>query len=222
MNIQVSMPYEKCPFNCPMCVANGRKVFDNLYDKDQEKYLQTILNTANTGMYGDFIITGAADPTLNQHWLHDILYILKDVNTELQTKNYNINPDKLPHLNTLAYSITNSKEYLAAHRYPRLTKGNNRIVILLTKEFSFLTKENFDTMNYDQITFKVLQGTADEKTNKWIEENKLEDLSNIYDIVNKFNGSNVSVRLDSNCQDSHGRYKIYRADGKFYSSWEEE
>lgn len=222
MNLQVSMPYEVCPFKCPMCVANGRSSFGNLYKTHKELYLRRLKEISRNGEYSDFVITGAADPTLNGQWLYDVLDTLKDVHTELQTKNYNINPEGYPKLDVLAYSITNSKEYLAAHAYPRLKFGTNRIVVLLTKEFIFLTPENFNAMGYDQVTFKVLQDTADEKTNKWIKKNRLKDLTNIYKIVDKFNGGKVSVRLDSTCQDSHGRYEIYRANGKIYESWDEE
>ena len=196
---------------------------ENNYKKNRTEYLVELRRLSKTGNYRDFIITGAADPTLNSIWLEDVLDRLRDVHTELQTKNYNINPNNFTGVDVLAYSITNSKEYLSAFRYPRLIGGTNRLVILLTKEMSFLTPTNFEAMDFDQITFKVLQETADEKTNKWIEENKMEDLTNIYAIVDKFNGrQDVSVRLDSSCQDSHGRYEIYRADGKIYKTWDEE
>jgi len=222
MNLQVAMPYEKCPFNCPMCVANGRKRFHNFYKSNKDTYLGLLKYQATSEKYKDFVITGASDPSLNIHWLHDVLEALEGVHTELQTKNYNIEPNKLPYLNVLAYSITNSKEYLSAWAYPRLNNGTNRLVVLLTEDFKFLNETNFSPMGYDQITFKILQDTADEKTNKWIQKNKMKDLSNIYAIVDKYNGSKTSVYLDSSCQDSHGRYEIFRADGKMYSNWEEE
>jgi len=222
MNLQVSMPYEVCPFKCPMCVANGRKTFDNIYKSHKEMYLRKLASIKAEEYYSDYVITGASDPTLNSHWLKDVLRVLKDVPTELQTKNYNINPDSLPNLNVLAYSITNSKEYLGAWDYPKLTFGINRIVVLLTKDLDFLTPINFNSMGYDQVTFKVLQPTADEKTNKWIKKNRMTNLKNIYKIVDKFNGDEVSVRLDSSCQDSHGRYQIFRANGTIYDRWDEE
>ena len=45
------------------------------------------------------------------------------------------------------------------------------------------------------------------------------DLSNIYDIVNRFNGTDISVRIDTNCQDSENRYVIYREDANVYKEW---
>ena len=103
-----------------------------------------------------------------------------------------------------------------------MPNAKNRLVILLTKEFDFLNAKNFSPMGFEQITFKVLQMTESEKTNKWIEANAMTDLTNIYAIVDKFNGNKkVSVRLDASCQDSHGRYEIFRADGNLYGRWED-
>lgn len=223
MNLQVSMPYETCPFKCPMCISNGRKRFPDLYSTNREDYLNKLTKLASSNKYNDFIITGASDPTLNRHWLSDVLKTLENYRTELQTKNYNMGGYELHNLFVLAYSITNSKEYLQSWKLRKLSSAKNRLVILLTKDFSFLTAENFNSMGYQQITFKVLQPTEDKKTNKWIENNAMTDLTNIYEIVNTFNGNkDVSVRLDSSCQDSHGRYEIFRADGKLYESWNDE
>jgi organic radical activating enzyme len=221
MNLQVSMPYETCPFKCPMCIANGRERFSDMYTENRKEYLSKLKLLAESGKYKDFVITGASDPTLNSHWLDDVLETLKGYHTELQTKNYNIKNYELHNLSVLAYSITNSKEYLQAWSLRKLSNAKNRLVILLTNEFDFLTAKNFNPMGFEQITFKILQMTEDEKTNKWIETNSMTDLTNIYAIVDKFNGDKkVSVRLDASCQDSHGRYEIFRADGKLYNHWE--
>lgn len=221
MNLQVCVPYEKCPYNCPMCIASGRKQFKNEYDEDEEYYFSQLEKIADN--YDNFIITGATDPTLNKAWLENIIDILyRFGNVELQTRNYNLKGFDLKGLSTLAYSITTIKDFLRAWKFKKLENGNNRLVILLTKEFDFLTADNFNPMGYNQITFKVLQKTADEKTNKWIDENEMKDFANIYNIINKYNGEEVSVRIDTNCQDSHGRYEIFREDGLLYKKWEDE
>jgi len=75
-------------------------------------------------------------------------------------------------------------------------------------------------MGYEQITFKVLQASGDPKTDKWIDENEMKNFDNILEIVKKFNGSDTSVRIDTNCQDSHGRYEIFRSDGLTYDTWD--
>lgn len=218
MNLQVCVPYEECPFKCPMCVANGRKKFNNLYKSDRDRYLQK-LDTLGTLDYDCFIITGGTEPTLNKEWVEEAIVALGR-NVELQTKNYNLKGYDLYGLNTLAYSITKPRELRDAWKYRKID-NNNRLVILLTKDFNYLNVENFSTMGFNQITFKVLQLTADKKTNEWIEENRMTDLSNIYKIVDHYNGNDISVRLDSNCQDSHGRYEVFREDGKTYKSWED-
>ena len=219
MNLQVCVPYEKCPFKCPTCIANGRELFENLYDSDLRKYEDSLYKTIHNSKIDNCIITGNTEPTLNRHWLRDVLYILRNKQTELQTRNYNLKGYNLKYLNVLAYSITDVRSYLKSWNFRKI-KGVNRLVILLTKEFDFLTAENFNTMGFEQITFKVLQPTADETTNKYIEKNRMTDLTEIYRIIERFNGSNVSVRIDTNCQDSENRYRVFREDGKLYRSWE--
>lgn len=221
MNLQVCMPYEPCPFKCPSCIANGRKRYDNLFDSDIDRYFKKLHEGISQYDYDNFVITGDSEPTLNRHWMRYVLNELKDEHIELQTRNYNLKGYNLKHLDVLAYSITDSRSYLNAWRFRKID-GDNRLVILLTKEFNFLTAKNFNSMGFNQITFKVLQETADEKTNQWIRKNRMQDLTNIYEIVERFNGSAVSVRLDDSCQDSHGRYNIFRSDGHFYDSWENE
>ncbi|RLI46137.1 hypothetical protein DRO61_09620, partial [Candidatus Bathyarchaeota archaeon] len=103
MNIQICVPYQKCPFNCPMCVANGRKVFNNLYKENGELYLTKAFSKI-VGSFNDYVITGSTEPTLNKKWLTEILKLLEFENVELQTKNYNLKGYNLKYLNTLSYS----------------------------------------------------------------------------------------------------------------------
>jgi len=157
-------------------------------------------------------------------FVKDISSIIKTkepkAKVELQTHNYHIDTNELQQIDVLSYSITNAKEYLRAYKFPKIQNGTNRLVILLTKEFAFLDKDNFNPMGFEQITFKVLQDSEDTSINKWIAENKLEDLTNIYDIVNTYNGSDVSVRIDTSCQTAKGRYQIFRSDAYIYENWE--
>lgn len=87
----------------------------------------------------------------------------------------------------------------------------------------FLTADNFNKMGFEQITFKTLQESDDEKVNEWIRQHKMDEqhLNNIREIVNKYNGNPYcSIRLDESCQTATGRYEIFRSDGKRYASWE--
>jgi len=204
-----------------MCIANGRSRYANAYETEKEQYLATLKKAVDSGLYDDYIITGDSEPTLNSHWVKDVLNVLQGQNTELQTRNYNLKGFNLKHLRTLNYSITDSKGYLKSWKFRKID-NNNRLVILLTKDFDFLTSKNFDNMGYNQITFKVLQETADLKTNEWIKENAMTNFDNIYQIIERYNGSETSIRIDTNCQDSHGRYEVFRSDGQFYENWETE
>lgn len=224
MNLQVCAPYEKCVFNCPMCVAKGHKhnyKFKNLYQDNPDKYLVSLLRTTEEQDIGNIVITGECDPTQNMRFVKDIIAFGQEnhIITELQTHNYNVNVGELFGLDVLSYSITNVKGYLRAHKFGKIN-GINRLVILLTKEFDFLNKDNFNPMGFKQITFKTLQHGEDEQINKWIDENKLQDLSKIYEIVDHYNGTDTSVRIDTSCQTAKGRYFVFRSDGQLYESWE--
>lgn len=228
MNIQVCCPYQKCVFNCPMCIAKGHK---HNYRFPDITHLQEYYDELNRIVVEEFdcdvVITGECDPSQNMRWVKRLLKNLEGIffrgNIELQTRNYSLNLDDLFGLNVLSYSIVYLKDYLRCHSFPKLKKNAiNRIVILLTKEFEFLNKDIFDPMGYDQVTFKTLQYGEDDEINKWIDNNKMSEdgLNKIKEIVEKYNGSKeCSVRLDTSCQDATNRYYIYRCDGKLYTNW---
>ena len=220
MNLQICVPYEPCPFNCPMCIARGRKVFENLYETYPARYFEELKFHIAKGTYDYFILTGNTDPTLNKQWLNDVSKFLSGRHVELQTRNYNLQSYDLRHIETVAYSISTLKDYLKSWNF-RKTERTNRLVIMLTREFEILNPSNFNPMGYNQITFKKLQMSADPITNTWIKENEMVDSRGILDIVNHYNGTDVSVRIDANCQDSHGRYEIFREDAQIYKTWEE-
>jgi hypothetical protein len=221
MNLQICVPFEECPFRCPMCIARNRKIFNNLYKENPEEYLWRLNRVISP--YDYFILTGSTEPTLNNVWLKDVsgLLRLNHKRVELQTRNYNLENYDLSGIETVAYSISTMKNYLKSWGFRKSAK-HNRLVILLTKDFDIINVDFFNPMGYDQITFKKLQLTSDTKTNEWIKANEIVNFDSILDIVNFYNGSDVSVRFDGNCQDSHGRYEIFREDGKIYKAWEEE
>lgn len=222
MNLQVCIPYQKCPFKCPMCIASERPVYNNYYKENQEMYIEDMLCAIEDVEAHDIILTGNTEPTLDRNWFRVVSETIKNefpnMPIELQTKNYNLKGFNLSKIDVLAYSIIDTRDYLKAWSFRKI-KRTNRLVILLTKEFNFLTAKNFNAFGFDQITFKVLQYGVSEKNNKWVDENKMEDLSNIYDIVDRFNGSETSVRIDTDCQESENRYRIFREDGNVYKEW---
>lgn len=221
MNLQVVSPYRKCPFACPMCIAatDYQYPYEDLYKSNEADYILQLRNALH-GFSGDVIITGDTEPTLFMDWVKKVIAHaeLCGRKTELQTKNYAVDVSELKGLGTLAYSITNMKEYL---RIPNLKtiKGNNRLVILLTKDFDCLDVGNFETYGFNQITFKCLQESDDPKTNEYIKANRIGNMDKIYQIMNDLALRGVSVRIDENCMEAEDRYRIFRTDGKIYDKW---
>lgn len=235
INLQVVMPYQKCVYNCPFCCARGKKhnyQFDNLYKTDYKEWQQKLIARCKEGDIDRVVITGEADPTQNYRFIEAVCETVpKKIPIELTTHNYNCEPmlaNCYNRIHTVSYSITNSREYLCAWGWGINNCDYNipmhRLVIILTDDFNFLTADNFNTMGFEQITFKTLQESDDEKVNEWIRQHKMDEahLNNIREIVNKYNGnpSNCSIRLDESCQTATGRYEIFRSDGQCYGSWE--
>lgn len=231
-NLQICLPYQSCAFCCKMCVARGHKHyyrFMNLYAEDPQNYKEKLISVicAAKPKIDNLIITGECDPTQNAQFVRDVIsWVNNRYPVEITTHNQHF--DRILggiHVDTISLSVTNVKEYLSAwhcSKSPEMA-DNYRLVILLTKEFNFLNAGNFSPMGFNQITFKILQYGEDEQTNKWIEANRMDEahLDQIREIVQQFNtDGRYSVRLDTNCQEANGRYKIFRSDGKVYPSWE--
>lgn len=241
MNLQVSVPHQKCVYSCPCCIARGHKhqnTFDNLYKTDKRKWSAKLRDAIYDGEYTGIVITGECDPTQNMRYCDDVISVVDNLDTrthkptiEFTTHCQNINnvlsTIKNGHkIDVITVSITNSREYLNAWRIPQKNAFFSpiyRMVIFLTDEFDFLNVVNFNSMGFDQITFKTLQYGEDPKVNAWIDANNMDETSlmNIRAIVDKYNcDSNCSVRLDTSCQDATNRYEIFRSDGNIYDSWE--
>ena len=239
MNLQVSVPYQKCVFKCPMCVARGHKnenSFANLYATDKREWQKKFEKVLTEGNYDSVVLTGECDPTQDMRYCDDVISVIRNMRGKTPTIEFTTHNQKFDNalisvpnghkVDVVTLSVTNVREYLNAWRVPQQNAffyPTYRMVILLTKEFEFLTPENFNTMGFDQITFKTLQYGEDGDVNRWIYENKMSDehVEIIREIVEKFNShSDCSVRLDTSCQTAEGRYHIFRSDGKVYDSWE--
>lgn len=109
MNLQVVSPYRKCPFGCPMCIASTdyEYPYEDLYKRNEAEYIIQLRNALH-GMSGKVVITGDTEPTLFMDWVEKVIAHseLCGRKTELQTKNYAVDIDRLKGLDTLAYSIT--------------------------------------------------------------------------------------------------------------------
>lgn len=239
MNLQVSVPYQKCVYKCPMCVAFGHKnqnTFENLYSTNKREWQKRLENIILNGNYDSVVLTGECDPTQDMRYCDDVISVIRNMRGKNPTIEFTTHNQKFENalssvpnghkVDVVTLSVTNVREYLNAWRVPHkhaFFEPTYRMVILLTKEFEFLTPNNFNSMGFDQITFKTLQYGEDADVNRWIYENKMSDegVDKIRQIVEKFNShSNCSVRLDTSCQTAEGRYEIFRSDGEVYDSWE--
>lgn len=220
MNLQVCCPYKKCPFGCPTCIAatDYKYPYGDIYFTDKERYLDILRSTI--GKYDKYVITGDTEPTLFYDWIKDVCEVLKGQEIELQTKNYNVDLNKIKGLiNTLAISIPTLKDwrkYKKMARYLFSFNGIIRLVFLEVKELE--TPEVFlSVMWADQITVKKLQMPEAEEEQKAVKKLKGNPISWKYFL--KINSEFCSVMYDENCMDAKGRYEILRTDGKFYDSW---
>lgn len=238
MNLQVSVPHQKCVYSCPMCVARSHSnegTFENLYKTNKKEWYNKLHQTIYDGDYNSIVLTGECDPTQDMAYCEDVISVIDDHNptptVEFTTHNQKAVKTLLASywgkkVDVITLSITNVREYLNAWRFPERNAFFSpiyRMVILLTKEFEFLNVNNFNTMGFNQITFKTLQHGEDADVNKWIDSNKMseEGLAEIRKIVDKYNSHETcSVRLDTSCQDATNRYEIFRSDGNVYDSWE--
>lgn len=240
MNLQISVPYQKCVYSCACCVAKGHKnqnTFENLYKTNKREWSAKLREAIYDGEYNSVILTGECDPTQDMTYCEDVISIIDNFvpeatpTVEFTTHNQKAANTLLASywgkkVDVVSLSVTNVREYLNAWRFPvrnAFFSPIYRMVILLTEEFEFLNVNNFNTMGFDQITFKTLQHGEDAGVNAWIDNNKMseEGLAEIRKIVDKYNSHETcSVRLDTSCQDATNRYEIFRSDGKVYNSWE--
>lgn len=226
MNLQVCIPYQRCPFGCPMCIASNPKHYDNLFAANSAAYLGGLGAALSRQKYKDVVLTGDTDPTLNSEWLKKVTRFLTFLNfkykvgVEIQTHNYAWKG--MPGIIVNAFSITTLKD---AARIPSIhtSTGLNRLVVLGTKELLRHFLENdVDLSEFQQLTLKALQHTASKvnAVDDYINSVSCEE-SLLQQAAAKFKDLGLQVKIDLNCQDSEGRYAIFREDGKLYHSWEE-
>jgi len=226
LNLQVCVPYVKCPFGCPTCIATDNNKFKDLYHKNRKKYFEH-LTSALKKCEGDIIITGATEPTLDQEWLTDVVSFIRDNffgrKIEIQTHNLKwLASKEASHFDVVSFSATNEKDLSAillgnALNTTDYNKLNYtlRVVILATRENYLWLVGNPNIKRYiPQITIKDLQLTKNEDVNNYINIHKYS--SSFYENLN-FNTD--SLRIDKNCQDSEFRYRVFREDGKLYRGW---
>lgn len=233
MNLQIVSPYKKCPFTCPMCIASTKEdyQYENLYAIDKVAYANKLWDNIMVGDYSTFVLTGDTEPTLFPEWLQMVSDYVEKYATiwnntppkiELQTKNYMFDTKQLPNVDVISYSFTNKSDF---EKMINLNiEKTNRATILLTKEVlnEVDLKAFFRNNDFQEVTFKMLQESADSATNDYISEVKATDTDITLDflaLVGLLTYQGISVRIDENCMDTENRYKIFRIDGELYHKW---
>ena len=218
MNLQLCVPYEKCPFHCPMCIAADGKKFNNLHESDRDLYFSRLAKALDK-TDGNVVLTGDTEPTLNKKWLIDVIKFIKSYKghkIEIQTHNYNLADgfEMLDLIDVVAYSITSPTELMKVNNLHRFS-GINRLVILGTKP-NARKLQGFELPDgFQQVTIKLLQYGESDKANSIVD--LIRATENMFEGIKFADG--ISVRIDTNCQESEKRYKVFRENGIRYKGW---
>lgn len=221
MNLQINSPYKKCPYNCPFCIAAKcpTSVFsDDLYFSSLGVYLTRLVDIIKTYHIDTVILTGDTEPTLFPLWVEQVSSTARafGCKVEIQTRNYNFKP--MFGFNVVAYSCASMPPI---HLLPK-QKGT------YIKRYTFVLNDgisNDDILslmalytipNKEQVTIKYLRPSSydDTETNAWIVQHRRELSEQERTIFEKY-----GARVDEKCEESDGRYLIYRTNGKLYQHW---
>ena len=228
-SLQVVTPHMECIFNCPFCIAKGHKhnnVFVNNYLYNYDLWKNNLIKVINDNKDLKYVvITGTNEPMQSKECVNDIIDIVrgvnKDIQIELQTRYYK-QDDIYNKLDVVAYSIS---DITMLNRIKPLGKII-RYVIILTNSFNNCSLNDILKLipkNVKQLTFKKLISTngVNRDVDDYIINNSV-DLDTL-DILKKdvvlYDGD-LSIRMDLNCMDCEGRYKIFREDGYVYDNWD--
>jgi adenine C2-methylase RlmN of 23S rRNA A2503 and tRNA A37 len=223
MNLQITVPYQTCPFKCPFCIANNPKVqsiFSDVYTLNKNQYFKNLLKAVFDNDITTIVITGDTEPTLNMLWFNEVASFIKaiapQVKIELQTKNFNLNTLRevaLSPIDVIALSIDKNSQ-LEKLSEIHLNGKLKRATVVLNSEFE-PSQANF--YGFDQVTFKEIQKGENEEINKWIDEHRFNKLDKLAELVSKY--PNASFFYDKNCMVAENRYLIFRSDGMIYTNW---
>lgn len=228
-SLQIVTPHMECIFNCPFCIAKGHKhdnVFVNNYKFNFDLWKNNLIKVINDNTDLKYVvITGTNEPMQSKECVSDIIDIVrstnKDIQIELQTRYYK-QDDIYNKLDVVAYSIS---DITMLNRIKPLGKII-RYVIILTNSFNNCSLNDILKLipkNVKQLTFKKLISTngVNRDVDDYIINNSV-DLDTL-DILKKdvvlYDGD-LSIRMDLNCMDCEGRYKIFREDGYVYDNWD--
>ena len=228
-SLQIVTPHIECIFNCPFCIAKGHKHdnnFVNNYEHNFELWKKNLIKVIKDNDDLKYVvITGTNEPMQSKKCVSDIIDIVRSTNRniqiELQTHYYK--PDNIYNkLDVVAYSISNVN---LLNKIKPMGK-TQRYVLIMTDSYNGYTLNEILKLipnSVKQITFKRLINTngVNLEVDKYIDSYSINDntLNKLIDDVNKYNG-NLSIRMDLDCMNCEGRYKIFREDGKVYDNWD--
>lgn len=228
-SLQVVTPHMKCIFNCPFCIAKGHvhnNSFVNNYLLNHDLWQNNLIKVIKENDDLRYVvITGTNEPMQSLQCVKDIINtvksINKDIQIELQTRYYKQN-ELYNNLDVVAYSISDVN---LLNKIKPLGKIS-RYVIILTNSFNnYSLKDILDLIPgmVSQVTFKKLINTngVNKDVDDYILNNSVDDntLNKLSQDIDMYDG-NLSIRLDLNCMDSAGRYKVFREDGNVYDNWD--
>ena len=170
------------------------------------------------------VITGTNEPMQSKKCVSDICDIVKtankDIQIELQTHYYK-QDDVYNKIDVVAYSISDIK---LLNRIKPIGKIQ-RYVLIMTDSYNGYSLDEILKLIPDsvkQITFKKLIDTngVNLKVDKYISIHSIDDktLNRLIIDVDNYKGD-LSIRMDLDCMNCEGRYKIFREDGKVYDNW---
>lgn len=221
MNLQVNSPYVACPYRCAYCVAGfeGEKSLFNdsrdtaLYFTDWRAYMSRLAEVVWSGGFDTAVITGSTEPTLFDRWVRDVLSVLavaKGIKTELTTRNTGFMGQKW--MDAVSYSFDRVPERV----YVSQAK-HTRAVFILHDGLDLEGVVRYHREAGGQTTVKNMARNSygNKCINDWVERHRV-TLTELE--IERL--ENEGIRYDHDCNNSAGRYMIFRADGNLYESWQ--
>lgn len=220
MNLQLNSPYRPCPYQCPFCCAgfvgnkslfqeNGQDAFCFV---NPHAYVMRLNRLLLSRSFDTVVITGGTEPTLFPEWIRAVRHILdlrQCDSVEVITRNTSYRGD--PDLSVVAYSFDKIPDRVI------LSKAQTtRAVFILNDALTIDSIIDYHERAGGQTTVKNMAKNSygNDEINAWIEQHRVnlsaEDISRL---------ENAGIRYDHDCNNSAGRYMIFRADGNLYESW---
>lgn len=221
MNLQLNSPYKPCPYECPYCVAgfaDEMSLFADdearaLYFTGREDYLQRLRSVLKEGHYGTVVITGSTEPTLFYDWIDDVVDLMTRefyARIEITTRNSAYFGD--PRMQVVSYSLDRIPRVILQSR-----AQTTRAVFILHDRLRIEDIIGYHLRSEGQTTVKrlALNSYGNPEIDNWIAAHRVDLNEGMIARLEE-----VGIRYDHDCNNSAGRYRVFRADGNLYESWQ--